>query len=182
MSYPRKDCVAMILKFLEDKNFEETAHTLERESGLFFNLEYFEELALNGEWNEAEKYMSGFTKIEDNKFSTKIYFEMRKQKYLETLDKREHDKAVEILSNDLKVFAQYNSELYKEMALLITVDDFRKHASLTKYGDTRSARASIFREIKKGIEANPVFQGKLRVPAVDARVGQWSLQMSNLQI
>ncbi|RVW53881.1 Topless-related protein 2 [Vitis vinifera] len=122
MSYPRKDCVAMILKFLEDKNFEETAHT------------------------------------------------------------REHDKAVEILSNDLKVFAQYNSELYKEMALLITVDDFRKHASLTKYGDTRSARASIFREIKKGIEANPVFQGKFRVPAVDARVGQWSLQMSNLQI
>lgn len=50
-------------------------------------MEYFEELALNGEWNEAEKYMSGFTKIEDNKFSTKIYFEMRKQKYLETLDK-----------------------------------------------------------------------------------------------
>ena len=38
--------------------------------------------------------------------------------------RHEYGKAVEILNNDLKVFAQYNSELYKEMVLLITIDDF----------------------------------------------------------
>ena len=53
---------------------------------------------------------------------------------------------------------------------------YRKHASLTKYGDTRSARAFILREIKKAIEANPIFVGKFRVLAL------YSLRMSNLQI
>ena len=45
---------------------------------------------------------------------------------------------------------------------------YKKHASLTKYGDTRFARASILREIKKDIEANPVFLGKFRVLALDS--------------
>uniref|UniRef100_F6H3W7 CTLH domain-containing protein n=1 Tax=Vitis vinifera TaxID=29760 RepID=F6H3W7_VITVI len=102
---------------------------LERQSGIFFNLNYVEELVMNGEWEEAEMYLSGFTKLEDNKFSTKIFFEIRKQKYLETLD--------------------------------------RKHKSLGKYGDTLSARASILREIKKAIGANPVFVGKMELPAID---------------
>ena len=53
---------------------------------------------------------------------------------------------------------------------------YRKRASLAKYGDTRSARASILREIKKAIDANPVFLGKNRVLALD------SLRMSNLHM
>lgn len=60
---------------------------LEQESGYFFDLEYFEELVLHGNWEETEKYLSSFTVVEDNKYSTKIYFEIRKQKYLEALDK-----------------------------------------------------------------------------------------------
>ncbi|RVX19836.1 Topless-related protein 1 [Vitis vinifera] len=134
---------------------------------------------MNGEWEEAEMYLSGFTKLEDNKFSTKIFFEIRKQKYLETLDRplymkvglifarNERLNAVEILMNDLKVFSRYNNDLFKEMALLITLDDFRKHKSLGKYGDTLSARASILREIKKAIGANPIFVGKMELPAID---------------
>ena len=50
-------------------------------------MKYFEELVLDGNWDEAEKYLSSFTVVEDNKYSTKIYFEIRKQKYLEALDK-----------------------------------------------------------------------------------------------
>lgn len=60
---------------------------LERETGYFFDMKYFEDLALSGKWAEVESYLSGFTKVEDNKFSLKIYFEIRKQKYLEALDK-----------------------------------------------------------------------------------------------
>lgn len=38
-----------------------------------------------------------------------------------------HDLAValDILLKDLKVFAQSNEQLYKEMTLLLTMDDFR---------------------------------------------------------
>ena len=60
---------------------------LEQESGLFFNAKYFEELVLGGDWDEVEKYLSGFTKVDDNRYSMKIFFEIRKQKYLEALDK-----------------------------------------------------------------------------------------------
>lgn len=60
---------------------------LEQESGFFFNMKYFEEKAHAGEWDEVEKYLSGFTKVDDNRYSMKIFFEIRKQKYLEALDR-----------------------------------------------------------------------------------------------
>ena len=44
-------------------------------------------MVTNGEWDEVEKYLSGFTKVDDNRYSMKIFFEIRKQKYLEALDK-----------------------------------------------------------------------------------------------
>ena len=60
---------------------------LERETGLFFNMRHFEEMVLCGNWCEAEKYLSGFTKLGDDAYSTKIYFELRKQAFLEALDR-----------------------------------------------------------------------------------------------
>ena len=60
---------------------------LEQESGIFFNMKYFEEKALAGEWDDVEKYILGFTKMDDNSFSMKIFFQIRKQKYLEALDR-----------------------------------------------------------------------------------------------
>lgn len=60
---------------------------LEQESGFYFNMKYFEEKVHAGEWDEVEKYLSGFTKVDDNRYSMKIFFEIRKQKYLEALDR-----------------------------------------------------------------------------------------------
>ena len=47
-------------------------------------MKYFEDLVQGGEWDEVERYLSGFTKLEDNRYSMKI-FEIRKQKYLRPL-------------------------------------------------------------------------------------------------
>ena len=60
---------------------------LEHETGAFFDMEYFEDLVLSGNWDEAEKYLSGFIGLDDDRYSIKIYFEIRKQKFLEALDK-----------------------------------------------------------------------------------------------
>lgn len=60
---------------------------LEQESGVFFNIRHFEEAVLAGDWDEVERYLSGFTKLDDNRYSMKIFFEIRKQKYLEALDR-----------------------------------------------------------------------------------------------
>ena len=62
-------------------------YRLEKESGFYFNMKYFEEKVQAGEWEEVEKYLSGYTKVDDNRYSMKIFFEIRKQKYLEALDR-----------------------------------------------------------------------------------------------
>ena len=63
---------------------------LEKESGLYFDMKYFEDLILTyGNFDEAESYLLCFTNLDENHYSTKIFFEMRKQKYLEALDRYE---------------------------------------------------------------------------------------------
>lgn len=142
------------------------AHWLEKESGFYFNMKYFEEKVQAGEWDEVEKYLSGFTKVDDNRYSMKIFFEIRKQKYLEALDRQDKPKAVEILVGDLKMFATFNEELYKEITQLLILNNFRENEQLSKYGDTKTARSIMLIELKKLIEANPLFRDKLAFPTL----------------
>ncbi|KAG6388102.1 hypothetical protein SASPL_153300 [Salvia splendens] len=166
MSSLCKDLMFLIMQFCDEENLKKTAHMLEQESGYFFNMKYFEELVLDGNWDKAEKYLSSFTVVEDNKYSTKIYFEIRKQKYLEALDKHEFSIALDILKKDLKVFAQSNEELYKEMAQLLALDDLRENDSLALYGDALTARKGLLGDLRSVIEANPLLQGKTRFPQI----------------
>jgi hypothetical protein len=87
MSSLSRELVFLILQFLDEEKFKDTVHRLEKESGFFFNMRYFEDSVTAGEWDDVEKYLSGFTKVDDNRYSMKIFFEIRKQKYLEALDK-----------------------------------------------------------------------------------------------
>ncbi|KAJ8755367.1 hypothetical protein K2173_019165 [Erythroxylum novogranatense] len=166
MSSLSRELVFLILQFLDEEKFKETVHKLEQESGFFFNMKYFEDEVHNGNWDEVEKYLSGFTKVDDNRYSMKIFFEIRKQKYLEALDKHDRSKAVDILVKDLKVFATFNEELFKEITQLLTLENFRENEQLSKYGDTKSARAIMLVELKKLIEANPLFRDKLQFPSL----------------
>ncbi|CAK9134797.1 unnamed protein product [Ilex paraguariensis] len=166
MSSLSRELVFLILQFLEEEKFKESVHKLEQESGFFFNMKYFEEKVHAGEWEEVEKYLSGFTKVDDNRYSMKIFFEIRKQKYLEALDRQDKAKAVEILVNDLKVFSTFNEDLYKEITQLLTLGNFRENEQLSKYGDTKTARSIMLIELKKLIEANPLFREKLAFPTL----------------
>ncbi|XP_018630664.1 topless-related protein 3-like isoform X1 [Nicotiana tomentosiformis] len=166
MSSLSRELVFLILQFLEEEKFKESVHKLEQESGFFFNMKYFEEKVHAGEWDEVEKYLSGFTKVDDNRYSMKIFFEIRKQKYLEALDGQDKAKAVEILVNDLKVFSTFNEDLYKEITQLLTLTNFRENEQLSKYGDTKTARSIMLIELKKLIEANPLFREKLVFPTL----------------
>ncbi|WRX25555.1 hypothetical protein QQP08_018042, partial [Theobroma cacao] len=131
---------------------------LKEESGFFFNMNYFEEKVKAGEWEEAEKYLSGFTKLDDNRYSMKMFFDIRKQKYLEALDRQDKAKAVEILGSDLKVFSTYNEEVYKELTKLLTLNNIREHEQLSTYLDTIAERSKMLAELKKIRDANPVFR------------------------
>ncbi|CAN4076348.1 unnamed protein product [Withania somnifera] len=155
MSSLSRELVFLILQFLDEEKFKETVHKLEQESGFFFNMKYFEDQVQAGEWDEVERYLSGFTKVEDNRYSMKIFFEIRKQKYLEALDKHDRVKAVEILVKDLKVFASFNEDLFKEITQLLTLDNFRQNEQLSKYGDTKSARSIMLVELKSLLRQTP---------------------------
>ncbi|XP_074312651.1 topless-related protein 4-like isoform X2 [Silene latifolia] len=159
--------VLLILQFLDEAKYEETVHQLEKESGLYFNMRYFEDLVTNGGWEEVEAYLSGFTNLEDNRHSRKIFFEIRKQKYFEALDRGEHSKskAADILVKDLKVFSKFDEKLFEDMAMLLTLDNFRENEASLTYRDFKSARAILLEELKKLIETNPVFKGKLQFPS-----------------
>ncbi|ESW10946.1 hypothetical protein PHAVU_009G252100 [Phaseolus vulgaris] len=160
-----QEVVFLILQFLKEENFKDTMHRLEQETGLFFNVKYFEEKVLAGEWDNVEKYLFGFTKVDENQHSMMIFFEIRKQKYLEALDRKDRVRAVEILVNDLKVFQSFNEYLFKEITNLITLNDFRENEELSKYGDTKTARNILILELKRLIQANPHFQDKLKFPS-----------------
>ncbi|KAL0927511.1 hypothetical protein M5K25_001686 [Dendrobium thyrsiflorum] len=168
MSSLSRELVFLILQFLDEEKFKETVHKLEQESGFYFNMKHFEDQVLAGEWNEVERYLSGFTKVEDNRYSMKIFFEIRKQKYLEALDRNDRAKAVDILVKDLKIFASFNEELFKEITQLLTLENFRQNEQLSKYGDTKSARNIMLTELKKLVEANPLFRDKLTFPPFKA--------------
>ncbi|KAH9316517.1 hypothetical protein KI387_025144, partial [Taxus chinensis] len=163
-----RELVFLILQFLDEEKFKETVHKLEQESGYFFNMKYFEDQVQAGDWEEVERYLSGFTKVDDNRYSMKIFFEIRKQKYLEALDKQDRARAVEILVKDLKVFSSFNEELFKEITQLLTLENFRENEQLSKYGEAKSARNVMLLELKKLIEANPQFRDKLQFPGLKA--------------
>ncbi|CAL9047799.1 unnamed protein product, partial [Musa banksii] len=170
MTALKEELIFLILQYLNEKKYKEAVHKLEQESGCYFNMKYFGDLVQEGNWDEAEKYLGSFTKLEDNRHSVKIYFEIRKQKYLEALDMSDRGKAIDILRKDLKVFASFNEELYKEMVQLLALENFRQNQQLSKYGDVKSARNNMWVELKKLFEANPVFREKLKFPPCESRL------------
>ncbi|WCJ30341.1 Protein TOPLESS [Euphorbia peplus] len=177
-----RDLIFLILQFLDEEKFKGTRHRLEQESGFFFNVKYFEEIIMNGDWDEVEKYLSGFTKVDDNRHSMKLFFEIRKQKYLEALEKHDRAEAVDILVKDLKVFSTFNVDLFKEMTQLLTLDDIRENEQLAAYRDAKTARTNMFSELKKLIESNPLFRDKLQFPLLKgARLRQLINQSLNWQ-
>ncbi|KAM7462172.1 hypothetical protein LguiA_030293 [Lonicera macranthoides] len=178
----RKELIFLILQFCDEEDLEKTTHVLEEETGIFFDMMHFENLVLGGNWDEAKRYLLGFIGIHNDKISIKIYFEIRKQKFLEALDHDDRVKALDILLKDLKVFTSSNEELYKEMTLLLTLRDFRTHNSLTLYGDTMSARKLMMEELQSIIEAYPPFQQKLKFPEINrSRLRHLINQSLNLQ-
>ncbi|KAK1424534.1 hypothetical protein QVD17_19864 [Tagetes erecta] len=72
MSSLSRDLVFLILQFLDEEKFKETAPKLQ-ELGLFFNLKHFEDEMHNGNLDEVEKYLSGFTKVDDNRYITNVH-------------------------------------------------------------------------------------------------------------
>ncbi len=83
----KNELLYLILQFLKEEGLNDAVHALERTTGLYFDAKHFQELVVAGNWERAEEYLLGFTGWEANGSSLKMFFELRKQKYLEALDR-----------------------------------------------------------------------------------------------
>ncbi|RHN73137.1 hypothetical protein MtrunA17_Chr2g0295261 [Medicago truncatula] len=98
----------------------------------------------------------------------KMFFEIRKQKYLEALDRGDKTTAVEILVKDLKIFSTYNNDLYNKIINLITLDNFRENVELSHYRDVKSIRKTLMEELKNMIDMNLVLKKKIMLPSLSS--------------
>ncbi|KAK1358209.1 TOPLESS [Heracleum sosnowskyi] len=162
-----REVVFLIRQFLEELKFKNTIRWLATDSGHYFDTNYFEDVVTNGELDEVEKYLSAFTKYDDNAHSLEMFFVIKKQKYLEALDKPDYGKAVEILRKEFTVFSTTHDELLNEMTLLLRLPNFRDNAALSKYGDTKQARSNLLGKLKTFIKKNPLFQDKIQFPNME---------------
>ncbi|XP_048332375.2 topless-related protein 1-like isoform X2 [Ziziphus jujuba] len=165
MSAPNEELIFWVWKFLNDKRYVRTAHMLERESQCFFDMRYFEEMVINGNWDEAEKYFSSFSKIDANRHSNEIFMLIRKCKFIEALDRKNSAKAVGIFNKDIKAFNNRNEDFYKEMVELLRVHDIWKHRSLSKHEKFENLKKSSVLQLRHTIVKNPLFIDKLKFPS-----------------
>lgn len=162
-----RNLVILILQFLDEENYKESLHLLEQESNFFFNMNYFGDTIINGKWDKAENYLSAFTKLDDNRYSREVFFELRKKKYYEALDRNVHAEAANILWKDLKVFSDFQDENYEELAELIALKNFRDKEQPSWDVNTASARAKSWGDLKTLVERNPTLQDKLVFPRLN---------------
>ncbi|XP_050268413.1 topless-related protein 4 isoform X2 [Quercus robur] len=159
--------IILILQFLDEENYKESLHLLEQESKIFFNVNYFGETIVNGEWEKAEEYLSSFTKLNDNRYSMKLFFEIRKQKYYEASVRNDQAEDVNVLWPDLKFFLDFQDENYEELADLIDLKNFRDNEHLSRNVNKESARAISWGDLKSLVEQNPTLQDKLIFPRLN---------------
>ena len=57
---------------------------------------------------------------------------------------------------------------------------FRNHESLADYGDIEGARRLVMDDIRRCIELNPTFQGKLQFPNIDANLRRRLIMLRDL--
>eukprot|EP00698_Gefionella_okellyi_P001970 TRINITY_DN11862_c0_g1_i1.p1 TRINITY_DN11862_c0_g1~~TRINITY_DN11862_c0_g1_i1.p1 ORF type:complete len:735 (+),score=187.13 TRINITY_DN11862_c0_g1_i1:157-2361(+) len=145
-----------ILNYLHSQKLS-CVHEVEKQFKLFFDVEYLRSLIINGSLQDAENYLSAFSNMQDNKHTTKVFFEIRKQKYLEALDSNKQE-ALKILLGDLAPFRTLNKAVFNELTELLTLSNFRDHPRLTAVTSLAQQRMNIATQIPQWVSENPALK------------------------
>jgi len=156
--YLEQDIVGLILQYLQERGFHESAHKLEKESQYYFDFDHFESLFVEAKWEAVLSYISGF--IQNKNEHQLLYFEILKQKFLDFLDRADKASARQTLLTEIAPFFGVNDavlaseptsrrvQLYNEFLALFHSDDFRTHQNLMWMENGRETRAYIFQNIR----------------------------------
>ncbi|KAI9107070.1 hypothetical protein K1719_022598 [Acacia pycnantha] len=169
-SYTYRQLIILIHQFLAEENFEESLHLLEQESNIYFNLRYFGDTIIDGEWEKAENYLSAFARTGDSFLLSKIFHKMREQKCRETMHRlrNNHAEAETFLQKDLSLLSASASDYYEEFSKVHFSGSTRNDEKLSWQVNIVDTRANLQSDLNKLIEENPTFRDILLLPKLNA--------------
>ncbi|KAG2331826.1 hypothetical protein Bca52824_003006 [Brassica carinata] len=159
----RKNLIFLILQFLHEEGYEKGLHLLEQDSGVFFDYSYFSTAITNGNWKDAEDYLSAFTSPDANTFSRKMFVDLYKWKFSEASDRSGCSESVSIFSKDLRRIPVFKDDGFEDLVDVIALEDIRIPEK-TGSVDKALVRASLCVDLRQLAESNPSLCGKLVFP------------------
>lgn len=159
----KEELIFLILQFLDEERFYKTVHKLEQESKVFFDINYFGQFVINGEWSKAEKYLSAFADDNDE-CSAKIFYEMRKHEYLEAKNHNDRVQMGNVLLRDLKAFPGSNSKILNELKKELSLENFRGTKVQSEHLNTSSQRVNLLHSLQMLIEESHMLRDKCKFP------------------
>ncbi|MCJ1438090.1 hypothetical protein MMC27_007477 [Xylographa pallens] len=173
--HDREEVARLLIQGLNDLGYSDTAHKLVQESG--YELESpsvaaFRHAILNGEWSEAEALLFGSQRSNDgggvsisNGNGSRhgglvlaeradkdvLRFRLRRQKYLELLEERDHGGALMVLRQELTPLHQDVGQLHILSGLMVcqSADELRSQALWD--GARGSSRNLLLSDLSKSI-------------------------------
>jgi len=140
----------LISQALRENGYDQTANTLEKESGIIYEEPYmiqFRDSILSGDWNVAENLLC-YLEIKDNEMNQCLFL-IRQQKYLELLEQGKVNKALVVLRKELTPLQVNLDRLYELTSYLMCSDkeDIKKKANW----NSEDSRSTLLNELQNYI-------------------------------
>ncbi|KAF8319378.1 WD40 repeat-like protein [Clavulina sp. PMI_390] len=151
----REEYVRLVLQSLRDIGYTQTATVLEAESGYAFESDLiasFRESILEGRWDAVESVLRDVGVKNDDEMRV-CQFLIRQQKYLECLESRRSDAALQILRNDLAPISFDSDRLHLLSSLMMctSIEDLMRRAQWS--GAHGGSRLDLLGELQRVIPA-----------------------------
>jgi WD40 repeat protein len=148
-SIEKSDLILLIMDYLYSEGLYQSYISLEEESKINLfkyeeKLEILRKCILDGDWEEAEKFLLKLKSIENFPY-TKLLFEIKKEKLIEEVESQQNDYSTNVLAQELK-----------EIQLLGLENDFNNLINFLKDNEKEekniiNRRLNIFNLIRKNL-------------------------------
>ncbi|TPX33339.1 hypothetical protein SmJEL517_g03751 [Synchytrium microbalum] len=149
-----EEVVRIIIQALQDMGYKSSADLLQKESGFVLessSVSQFRSGVLAGQWQQVEDLLPSL--VTDSNAQQNVLFLLRRQKYLESLEKRDMKKALIVLRNELTPLTATAPRLHLLTSFLMCsgVDDLKKKAAWD--GADGVSRHELLAEVQKHISS-----------------------------
>ena len=143
-----------VLDFLKQAGLARTMRCLEHETGLVVDeygndLMFLRALILDGQWRDAENFIKPLALQPHDQFDApRVLFEIRRQRFLELVDGRDHEAATSALADGLKQLeGKCSKEEFNKLCYCLTLEQLSDHPDYADWTPFRG-RLACFESIR----------------------------------